>query len=210
MIEASAITFGYPPGPPLIEGWTEQFRPGEVVAITGASGSGKSTLLYLLGTLVRPWSGTLRIFGRDVGPMGDAGRSRVRAELVGFLFQDALLDARRSVLDNVVEGAIYRGDSRNDAMLRGRDLLLELGVDVELDRPANNLSGGQAQRVALCRALLGDPRVVLADEPTGNLDASNADVVRAVLFQRARAGATVVIVTHDEGLAGTCDRVIRL
>lgn len=210
MIEAWDITFGYRRGQPVISGWSATVEAGQTAAVVGPSGSGKSTLLYILGTLVRPWSGRLTIAGRVVDHLGDGGRSDIRAGQVGFVFQDALLDPRRSVLDNVVEGAVYRGTPRRAALDRASELLAQLGVDVEPRRRATDLSGGQAQRVALCRALLNEPTVILADEPTGNLDGANARAVEEVLFTRARAGAALVIVTHDEALARRCDRLYRL
>jgi ABC-type lipoprotein export system ATPase subunit len=210
MIEASELTFGYRRGQPVIGGWSASIAAGEIAAIVGPSGSGKSTLLYMLGTLVRPWSGSLRLGGSSIERMGDGARSDLRSAMIGFVFQDAILDPHRSILDNVLEGAIYRGDSRRAAAERARILLERLDVGVEAKRRANDLSGGQAQRVALCRALLGDPAVILADEPTGNLDRANAEVVEATLFEQARSGSTVVIVTHDEALAARCDRVFRL
>ena len=210
MIDARDVTFGYRCDQPVISGWSGTVDAGEVVAVVGPSGSGKSTLLYILGTLVHPWSGRLAIAGRVVDSLGDGGRSDIRAGTIGFVFQDALLDPRRSVLDNVVEGAVYSGTPRGVALGRARELLARLGVDVEPGRRASGLSGGQAQRVALCRALLNEPAVILADEPTGNLDRVNADTVEEILFAQARAGAALAIVTHDEALAGRCDRVYRL
>lgn len=210
MIEASEISFGYRPGQLVIDRWSATVQRGEAVAIVGPSGSGKSTLLYILGALVRAWSGTLRIGSADVRRLGDRGRSDLRAALIGFVFQDALLDPRRSVLDNVIEGAVYAGRDRRSSMRTARALLEHMGVTVEPDRRAVDLSGGQAQRVALCRALLNEPPIVLADEPTGNLDRANAEIVEDVLLGRVHAGAAVIIVTHDEGLAARCDRIYRL
>lgn len=210
MIEAAGITFGYRPGQLVLNGWSATIDRGQIVAIVGPSGSGKSTLLYILGTLVRPWSGTLRIADISVDSLGDGGRSDLRASTVGFVFQDALLDPRRSVLDNILEGAIYRGMNRRTASERARALLERFGVDVEPARRATDLSGGQSQRVALCRALLNEPSVILADEPTGNLDRSNANVVERALFEQAKSGGTVVVVTHDDDLARRCDRLFRL
>jgi ABC-type lipoprotein export system ATPase subunit len=206
VIEANGLTFGYRRGSPVLQGWSTTIEPGEAVAITGPSGSGKSTVLYLLGALVQPWSGTLLLAGLSAERLGDRKRSDLRAGLIGFVFQDALLDTRRSVLDNVVEGAVYRGDSRRVAVGRARALLEQLGVDVEPGRRATDLSGGQAQRVALCRALVNDPRIILADEPTGNLDRANAELVEQTILERVRAGAAVVIATHDSRLAARCDR----
>jgi len=190
---------------PLLSGWSATVEAGEAVAITGPSGSGKSTLLYLLGTLVRPWSGSLRIAGRAVDRLGDGARSDIRAGLIGFVFQDALLDS-------AALGAGQRGRGRR---LPRREPARGDGPSPEPARragrgrgaapPAPHLSGGQAQRVALARALLAKPAIILADEPTGNLDRANADAVEGVLLARARAGAAVVIVTHDDALAGRCD-----
>ncbi len=210
MIEATELTFGYRRGQPVLPGWSGTVEPGEIVAIVGASGSGKSTLLYLLGALVRPWSGSLRIGDVEVERLGDGGRSDLRATTIGFVFQDALLDPRRSVLDNIVESAIYRGVNRGAATRRARDLLERLDVDVEPGRQATDLSGGQAQRVALCRALLNEPSILLADEPTGNLDRTNAAAVEGVLRDQAAGGGVVVIVSHDEALASRCHRTYRL
>ena len=210
MIEATDLTFGYRRGKPVVSAWSASIAGGEIAAIVGPSGSGKSTLLYVLGTLVRPWSGSLSLAGSRVDHLGDGARSDIRSGLIGFVFQDAILDPRRSIIDNVLEGAIYRGDSRATSLERARALLDKLEVGVEGKRRANDLSGGQMQRVALCRALLGNPALILADEPTGNLDRANAEVVEATLFEQARAGSAVVLVTHDEALAARCDRTFRL
>jgi ABC-type lipoprotein export system ATPase subunit len=210
MIEATDISFGYRRGQPVVSGWSASVEAGQTAAIVGPSGSGKSTLLYILGTLVRPWSGSLSLGGARVERLGDGPRSDIRSALIGFVFQDAMLDPRRSILDNVLEGGIYRGDPRRDSIERAKALLDKLEVGVEARRKATDLSGGQAQRVAICRALLASPRIILADEPTGNLDRANAEVVDTALFEQARAGAAVVIVTHDESLAARCDRTYRL
>lgn len=210
MIEALGLSFGYQARRPVLESWNGSVRAGEAVALVGPSGSGKSTLLCILGTLVRPWSGTLKIQGDDVARLGDRARSDIRAGSVGFVFQDALLDPHRSVLDNILEGSVYRGDDRRAAAARARSLLEQFDVGVEPGRHAVALSGGQSQRVALCRALLNDPVVLLADEPTGNLDRDNAAVVEGALFERARTGAAVIIATHDQGLAQRCDRILHV
>jgi ABC-type lipoprotein export system ATPase subunit len=179
--------------------------------VVGPSGSGKSTLLYLLGALIQPWSGSVLVGGVAVERLDDRRRSDLRASTIGFVFQDALLDLRRSVLDNIIEGAVYRGASRRATIGRAGELLLRLDVGVDTGRPATDLSAGQAQRVALCRALLNKPAVLLADEPTGNLDAANATAVEQILHDHARrAAGAVVIVTHDLELAGRCDRLYRL
>lgn len=210
MIQATDLTFGYRRGQAVVRDWSATIERGEVVAIVGASGSGKSTLLYVLGTLVRSWSGSLRLDGHAIEALGDGGRSDIRASHIGFVFQDAFLDQRRSIIDNVIEGAVYRGDDRRAAIERAHALLGRMNVRVEGTRRAMDLSGGQAQRIALCRALLDAPPILLADEPTGNLDRENGQVVEEALIDHARAGAAVVIVTHDERLAARCDRMYRL
>jgi ABC-type lipoprotein export system ATPase subunit len=210
MIEAADLTFGYRRGQPVVRDWSATIERGEAVAIVGASGSGKSTLLYVLGTLVRPWSGSLRLDGKRIDGLGDAGRSDVRASRIGFVFQDAILDQRRTIVDNVIEGSVYRGDDRRAAIRRAQALLERTNVRVEGTRRAMDLSGGQAQRIALCRALLDAPPILLADEPTGNLDRDNGQAVEEALIEHARGGAAVVIVTHDERLAARCDRTYRL
>jgi putative ABC transport system ATP-binding protein len=126
------------------------------------------------------------------------------------VFQDAALDATRTVLDNVIETALYRGDSRADAVVRAQDLLAQFGVDLRASAKPGQVSGGQAQRIALCRALLNNPRILLADEPTGNLDPASSDVVVEAFKAQAHDGAAVIVVTHDPALVARCDRRIEL
>lgn len=176
------------------------FPRGDVTVITGPSGCGKSTLLYLLGLMLTPTAGRIRWDGSEVSALSDAERSRLRAEQVGFVFQDALLDPSRTILDNVTEGGLYAGMRREASRERALRLLERFGVEQRADHRPGEISGGQAQRVALCRALLKDPRLILADEPSGNLDEASADVVWGALFAAATAGATVVVATHDRHL----------
>jgi ABC-type lipoprotein export system ATPase subunit len=210
VLEARGLTFGYDVRHPLLSGWDQKFDGGEVVAVTGPSGRGKSTLLYLLGLMLRPTAGSVFVAGRDVSSLTDSHRARLRAHTFGFVFQDAALDATRSVVDNVLETALYRGDSRAEARLRAHDLLSRFGVEVRARARPGQVSGGQAQRIALCRALLGRPDVLLADEPTGNLDAASADVVWTAFHEHAATGAAVVVVTHDPALVARCDRRVEL
>lgn len=210
-LSAKALTFAYKGAPsPVLEDWSASFQGGEVVAITGPSGRGKSTLLYLLGLMLRPLSGQVVFDGLPASLHSDSARAAYRAKYFGFVFQDAALDQTRTVIDNVVEAALYRGDDRRSAIRSAEVLLDRLGVSTPSRSKPGQISGGQAARVALCRALLGNPLVVLADEPTGNLDAQSADVVLSELADRAAAGAAVVIVTHDPQVVERCDREVRL
>lgn len=210
MIEARTITFGYDAATPILSEWSATFSAGEVVAITGPSGRGKSTLLYLLGLMLRPTAGEVHIGGTDVAHLSDAKRAQLRAQNFGFVFQDAALDATRTVLDNVIETALYRGEPRAAAKIRAQELMTQFGVDLRANAKPGQVSGGQAQRIALCRALLNDPRILLADEPTGNLDPASADLVVEAFHAQAHAGAAVIIVTHDPSLVARCDRTIQL
>lgn len=211
MIEISGLSFGYKRGEPIIDGLDWVFPAGRVTGITGRSGSGKSTLLYLLGLLLSPLSGRIAFDGEDLGASSDRVRSRVRADRIGFVFQDAALDSTRSVLDNIIEGSLYTGMRRRVAVARAGELMVRFDVGLRAVHKPGEVSGGQAQRVALCRALLNKPRVVLADEPTGNLDTDIARVVINSLVGLAHAdGATVVIASHDPKVVAACDEVLAL
>ena len=210
MLATRSLTFGYQPELPLIVDWSAEFARGEVVAITGPSGRGKSTLLYLLGLMLRPSAGEVMVDGMNAAGLSDHERARLRAHKFGFVFQDSALDATRTVLDNVVESALYRGDARRPAISRARGLLDRFGVELRADARPGQVSGGQAQRIALCRALLGDPNVLLADEPTGNLDPASSQLVLDAFRDHADANNVVVVVTHDPAVASRCDRVITL
>jgi ABC-type lipoprotein export system ATPase subunit len=211
MIEVSGLSFGYRRGEPIIDGLDWVFPAGRVTGVTGKSGSGKSTLLYLLGLLLSPWSGRIAYDGANLAAVSDRARSRVRAERIGFVFQDAALDATRTVLDNIIEGSLYTGLSRKMAVTRAGDLMTRFEVGLRATHRPGEVSGGQAQRVALCRALLNQPRVVLADEPTGNLDTDTARIVIDSLVDLSRVeGATVIIASHDPNVAAACDEVLVL
>lgn len=211
MLSTQALHFSYQPSadPVLDDVWL-RLEAGSVTALTGPSGSGKSTLLYLLALMLQPTSGQVLWDGESTADLADAQRSEIRAQRAGFVFQDAMLDASRSVLDNVCEAAVFAGMARKSARRRGRELLEEFGVQHRIDHRPGEISGGQAQRVALCRALITDPVVVFGDEPTGNLDAASAEVVWQALLTRARNGACVVIATHDRELAGRAHAHVEL
>lgn len=210
MLETKGVTFGYEPGTPVLSDLDIAFAEGAVTAITGASGKGKSTLLYVLGLMLKPLAGEVLIAGEPASRLGDSARARLRSHVFGFVFQDSALDASRTVLDNVLETSLYRAQPRSVATRRANLLLEQFGVNLRSTARPGQVSGGQAQRVALCRALLGDPPILLADEPTGNLDPQTAEVVVDAFRKHAHEGNTVVVVTHDPVLAARCDRVVSL
>ncbi len=160
--------------------------------------------------MLKPGGGQVVVEGESAAQLNDRRRAQLRAERFGFVFQDAALDATRTVLDNIVETALYRGQPREPAVRRANELMAQFGVELRSSAKPGQVSGGQAQRIALCRALLNDPRIVLADEPTGNLDPSSAGVVVDALRAQARSGAAVIVVTHEPTLVATCDRKIEL
>ncbi|MET3902260.1 ATP-binding cassette domain-containing protein [Paenarthrobacter sp. 4246] len=209
-LAARNISFGYTETDLIVENWSEQFAAGEVVALTGPSGRGKSTLLYILGLMLGPMRGGVFVHGRAATTQGDGNRAKLRAKEYGFVFQDAALDPSRSVLDNVVETSLYSGMQRGVAVTRAHELLEQFGVEIRADHKPGQISGGQAQRIALCRSLLGNPQILLADEPTGNLDASSSDVVIDALHRQALCGGAVVVATHDPRVMESCHRVIAL
>lgn len=214
LIQAKQLSYSYRTGAPVVAELDCNIHAGEVVALMGPSGGGKSTLLYLFGLLLTPSAGLLRFHGQETTDLDDARRSQLRARHVGFLFQDALLDPRRTVMANIVEGLVYSAarDSPKDAQAAVLPLLEQVGLGARdlLTRPPAEISGGQGQRVALCRALLKQPSLVLADEPTGNLDHRTSDLVIDLLRTTAEGGTAVVIATHDERLAAQVDRVIEV
>ncbi len=210
MLTVESLRFAYPSGPSIVESLSERFVPGEMVGITGPSGRGKSTLLYLLGLMLTPTSGRILLDGKSVAGLRDAERARLRARQFGFVFQDAALDATRTVLDNVLETALYRGESRRALSPTALALLDRFGVSLRVHAKPGQVSGGQAQRIALARALLLQPRVLLCDEPTGNLDPASTDIVLDALREHASSGGVVVVVTHDQAVVAHCDREVRL
>lgn len=211
-IAACEVDFAYATGADsfLVRGWTAEFYPGSVTAITGPSGCGKSTRLYLLALMMNIGAGAIEIDGTRVDRLPDAGRARLRANRFGFVFQDAALDATRTVIDNIVETALYRGEHRAIALARARALMDRFAIAVPPDRRPGQISGGQAQRIALCRALIGRPDILLADEPTGNLDPLSAATVLEAFRDHADGGGCVVVVTHDPAVARWADQRVGL
>lgn len=200
LIEAQNLTHRYVRGAePVLSSVSQRFEPGTLTVLTGPSGCGKSTLLYSLALLLTPTSGDVLWGGQPVGQIRDVERARLRARHSGFVFQDALLDPSRTALDNVLEASWIGRHESNAARRRAMELLSMLGVEDQAMRRPREISGGQAQRIALARALVRDPSVIFADEPSGNLDHDSAEVVWAMLHDCASHGATVLVATHDLG-----------
>nr|NLD41658.1 ATP-binding cassette domain-containing protein [Actinomycetales bacterium] len=211
MLAVSGLSFSYRKGgEELFGGLDYEFALGKTTAVTGASGRGKSTLLYLLGLMLRPSRGRIMMDGRDLSGLADAERARMRATVFGFIFQDASLDPARTILDSVIEPALYAGERRGVARARAGGLLERVGVSFRTDHRPGEISGGQAQRVAVARALVNGPAVILADEPTGNLDHENAGSILDLLGAAAREGCSVIVVTHDPFVVDRCDTVLAL
>ena len=212
MLTVEGLRFAYRKGgEELFGGLTHPFTPGRVTALTGPSGRGKSTLLYVLGLLLTPSAGRVLLDGEPVSQAPDAARAGIRARRVGFVFQDSELDPSRRVIDSVLEPALYAGFNREEKLAQAHALLIRFGLAARADHRPGQVSGGQAQRLAVCRALLNDPDIVLADEPTGNLDRGNAELVLSALVEAAHDhGHTVVIATHDPFVLDHVDEVVHL
>jgi ABC-type lipoprotein export system ATPase subunit len=187
---------------------TGELAPGEVVAVAGRSGSGKSTLVHLAAGIDAPTTGEVLLLGRPLGALSDGERTRLRRDHVGLVFQFFHLLPHLSALENVLVPALVAGDPGRPAEARARDLLARVGLAGRVDDPVQKLSGGEMQRVALCRALLRRPRLLLADEPTGNLDEESGRAVLELLLGLARGeGSAVLYVTHSAELAAAADAV---
>jgi putative ABC transport system ATP-binding protein len=211
MIVATDIARSYDLGGvtvPALRGVSLTVGEGDYVAIVGTSGSGKSTLMHLLGALDRPTSGTLLIDGRDVSTLGPAEMARLRNETIGFVFQSFHLLPRTTARDNVALPLVYRGTGRRERRERAAAMLERVGLAHRVDHRPNQMSGGEQQRVAIARALITSPSVLLADEPTGNLDSATGGQVLTLLEELNAEGVAVVLVTHDREVAARARRQI--
>jgi len=213
-VEAVDVRRSYPLDGVAVEalrGVSLRIDQGEYVAVVGPSGSGKSTLMHLMGCLDRPTSGVLRVGGRDVATLHDGELAELRNRTIGFVFQSFQLLGRTSALDNVALPLVYRGARRAERRERAEAALRAVGLGHRLDHRPSQLSGGEQQRVAIARALVGEPRLLLADEPTGNLDTgSGAEVMRLLSDLVRDRGVAVVVVTHDHEVAALADRRVHV
>ena len=183
---------------------------GEFVAIVGPSGSGKSTMMNIVGCLDRPTSGDYRIAGTPVAPLSDDALARLRSRTIGFVFQSYNLLPRTTALENVATPLLYQGIGRRERTARAAAALERLGLADRLDHQPNQLSGGQQQRVAIARAIVTDPALILADEPTGNLDSASGREVLTLLRELHATGRTIVLITHDEDVAAAAPRRLHI
>jgi putative ABC transport system ATP-binding protein len=212
VLELEEVTKSYGTNPPIpaLRGVSFRVAAGELVGVVGPSGSGKSTLLHLMGTLERPTSGRVAITSLDVASLDDRQLAAVRSSRIGFVFQQFFLAEYSTILENVADGLLYAGVPAGARREQAAEALTAVGLGTRLRARPPQLSGGERQRVAIARALVGTPAIVLADEPTGNLDSRTGEQIMALIEELHDQGATIVVITHDLAVARRCPRRIRL
>ncbi|CCH49688.1 ABC transporter ATP-binding protein [Pseudodesulfovibrio piezophilus] len=198
------------PGITVLKGITLNIEKGEFVALQGTSGSGKSTLLHIIGLLDRPTSGVYKLLGHDASSLDDDRQSDLRNNSLGFIFQSFYLIPYATALENVILPGLYSGKPNGEIQQRAKSLLEQVGLADRMDFRPSRLSGGQQQRVAMARAMLNEPDIILADEPTGQLDSNTSTEIMKLFHSVHDAGRTIVLVTHDEEVAKEAGRVIKL